>query len=926
MRKEFDAESVAMDYDFLRTEGIRLLQKMSGTDWTDYNLHDPGVTILEYLCFAITDLAYRTNFDIGDLLTQKDGTIDFEGNSFIKPVEALSSNATTIKDFRKVLLDNVNDITNVWINSLSSFHASDAMKGLYTFYVQVQHDKVLDFDLEQGLKKELLENFITHRNLCEDVSTEVHILKPQDIVISANIIINQNMLPENIIAQIYYAVYEFLHPGVHFYTEKELLSKGHTIDEIYSGPKLKNGFILDEELKDRNLRVDHSELYQWISEVRGVMFVSDLKINNDDNPVLTIDKLNFPYFNIEKSSFIIRDYSDINVISVKQSLVLDIFSNLREQSERHYVRGFHRLQPKEIAGTYVSDDYHSIQKFFPAIYGIGEHGPLSALNAKDVAHAKQLKVYLMFFEQIMANYLAQLNNINELFSNQFTPFSSKTYFTQPLSSVPNFLEMLAEEKKENLKEFFDDLSTVSYEDFLDKGSESPDLFFKRRSKMLDHLLARFNESLSSYPVQQFDKVYGKVQKNQVLNNELEWKSLLLQRVAILSNTRSRGLNYLNRKGVGLNYDFRKKMYLLLYIRNSPDKSLMRVFEDQIIIEKIKPNVLQSIREEEEEEEVPIQLSDEPELSKIISFTRAEFKQEKENGNIISYPLGKDSGETVFQNQPVSFLKYGLNIDNYRLAVDPNVAQSHLLLYKAPGSENWLTVNHYASSIEAITALDELINLLIKTSIKAEGFYLLEHILLRPRVTSANFGFRFYNEKGHLLLESRDWTSFELREDKIAALKLLLFPVPEIEEVIGVLLQDYILPRQKAIGISNAVDELITSINHHMLHPEFEYGRFEMIVRQAEHIIREDDFNFRMSILLPEWPARFQDDVFKDFVKDLFRQESPAHLRLNFFWLNIQEMSVFEGLYSSWLEELAANSETEERLASSNLSHFLTTLQ
>lgn len=58
----------SMDYTFLREEGIRQIQKLAGDIWTDHNTHDPGITILETLCYAITDLGYRTDQDIKDIL------------------------------------------------------------------------------------------------------------------------------------------------------------------------------------------------------------------------------------------------------------------------------------------------------------------------------------------------------------------------------------------------------------------------------------------------------------------------------------------------------------------------------------------------------------------------------------------------------------------------------------------------------------------------------------------------------------------------------------------------------------------------------------------------------------------------------------------------------------------------------------------
>ena len=43
----------------LREMGIEEIQKLSGKIWTDFNLHDPGVTILEQLCYALTDLGVQ---------------------------------------------------------------------------------------------------------------------------------------------------------------------------------------------------------------------------------------------------------------------------------------------------------------------------------------------------------------------------------------------------------------------------------------------------------------------------------------------------------------------------------------------------------------------------------------------------------------------------------------------------------------------------------------------------------------------------------------------------------------------------------------------------------------------------------------------------------------------------------------------------
>lgn len=58
----------ALSYAGLRAEALELLGRLCGDQWSDFNTHDPGITILEQLCFALTELAYRSQWSIEDLL------------------------------------------------------------------------------------------------------------------------------------------------------------------------------------------------------------------------------------------------------------------------------------------------------------------------------------------------------------------------------------------------------------------------------------------------------------------------------------------------------------------------------------------------------------------------------------------------------------------------------------------------------------------------------------------------------------------------------------------------------------------------------------------------------------------------------------------------------------------------------------------
>jgi hypothetical protein len=108
----------AQDYAGLRELGMERIRALSGKLWTDHNTHDPGVTILEALAYAITDLGYRTGFTTADLLTRPDGLIGPASETGLFPAhEALTCSPITIADHRQVLL-RIEDVHNAWLDPM----------------------------------------------------------------------------------------------------------------------------------------------------------------------------------------------------------------------------------------------------------------------------------------------------------------------------------------------------------------------------------------------------------------------------------------------------------------------------------------------------------------------------------------------------------------------------------------------------------------------------------------------------------------------------------------------------------------------------------------------------------------------------------------------------------------------------------------
>ncbi len=163
----------SMQYETLRELGIRHIQELAGKLWTDYNTHDPGITILEVLSYVLTDIGYRINYDIKDILAQKlAGSDDYDIKNFYTAREILPVCPVTFNDFREIMIDveiidergaepQFYGVKNAWINSSpdaelaiyvdkknSELSLSDNLdvQGWERFYVKTLYDILLEFD------------------------------------------------------------------------------------------------------------------------------------------------------------------------------------------------------------------------------------------------------------------------------------------------------------------------------------------------------------------------------------------------------------------------------------------------------------------------------------------------------------------------------------------------------------------------------------------------------------------------------------------------------------------------------------------------------------------------------------------------------------------------------------------------------------
>ena len=106
-----------VDWQLLRDQGVDYLTSIDNALWNYFDIKDPGVTILEAVCYGIQELMQRLDIDIEHLVAPYDEA-DAELKQFFTPSEILTVNPLTLKDYRKLFID-IEGVRNAWVEVLT---------------------------------------------------------------------------------------------------------------------------------------------------------------------------------------------------------------------------------------------------------------------------------------------------------------------------------------------------------------------------------------------------------------------------------------------------------------------------------------------------------------------------------------------------------------------------------------------------------------------------------------------------------------------------------------------------------------------------------------------------------------------------------------------------------------------------------------
>ncbi len=929
-RKE--TENKRLSFSELRDKGLARVQELSGAVWTDYNSHDPGVTILEQLCYALTDIVYRTSFPIEDLLTT-DEELKRESfknnNAFFSSSDIFSSHPITLMDTKKIIIDRFDEVENVWITTTKNEGCEEQLNGINQIAILPKLHFHNSLRYNTNKKEEILNkirDFLNkNRNLGEDFEN-VCLLDKQDFKIDFEIHIDEQIDANIIIARLFLALSEFIYCHVHYYSLDDMKETGLSMAEIFAGPKLEKGFIKNKELKKRVKRIYVDELQKLFTKVKGVhrCVINELFIQGEDKGkenVIVVDSDKFFHITLKGFCENIKVFVNKDRIAYNTERIYRLYRETYSKKHREYPVDSDLKYKKK--GSYRKPDkYYSIQNHFPILYGIGREGISQKEPKERHAKALQLKAYLMFFEQHLANHLAQLGNMNTFFNIDYENGIKQTYFSQRMSSIPGIEKL---ENKNNIAQVQSIL-------------ENKHTFFNRKNRIFDHLLARFGEDLNDFPWRlslEINLIKTEDEFNQIL---LQKKSEFLQQLE--------QLNYVRIKGESLVYENNKE---LTRIPSGLEQIIMA--KTGILSRGSKSLVPDFSRFN------PHEIDKKPgDKSKEGTFDDKDFRTLSDD-EISSYKIDSKENIPKIMFEEIDFktlFKDTLDYKNYKISRSKGANGKIEVIFHKEGAPK---VNLLAceSAEEAVQNVHQIVAYFIKQNEVSEGLYIVDHILLRSFLKDSSYGFSFKDEEGKDLFQTiheESWCNTEQeRKDRVkefyeAGLDRSSYFFGnedcKIKDQDGRIIASY---KGNAHNLKNFNDEvykqtksiiqlfssseqengrlLIKELEEIRLHGNDEYSNkkirqrrliFQRKLSDRGTIVDEDFFNLDISIFLPDWPARFQDERFKAYITDLIRERTPSHISNKIVWVNKAEMKAFEELYYFWGKQKlkSRNSETPSK--------------
>jgi hypothetical protein len=750
-------------YDGLRAAALLLAQAASRTQWTDYNLHDPGVTLLEAFCYALTEDIYAHQQSVPTLLGLVPGDVQAD--------DAATSSISSAALARFALHGPGSVLT------CRPSTAHDYQRWLYDLWPQARHMQISPQDDRRGRptglwqlsrlaqetdSKDVAQAFAQtraywgQRNLGEDLLENQKLRKPRWVRLRVQIRVTGEREVADVLSELLTRCDDIIAARPYRQTCQDTPSA-----ERGGGPLVQQAWVSTAQLERcQAAEVKFNDLALGLRDIAGLLDVEQLVLEETPAlcalsglPPLALLPENSGCLPLRGADWALRlawprspeDLVDWRVSgqSSKDQIPLhqlwqqleDVRRTSRRESipARSDVARWHR-SPPEKPNPYIPASSH-----LPGLYramGLGHDlQELQVRHDRTTGQRLQWHAYLALLEQWPAHSRAQRQHLAELFDLGHALGPSYWWDLPSNAQLPG-LEPCAASDGVYLRE---------------RGQLERDIFhsvdaaLERRARVLDQLLALHGEQLAFEALQGLPCYWA---SDEWTRHLLRCKRRFARHVLTLTGQRNAAFDY-SRPMLGQrknNYPLSLRLALMLGMAHSfarPLTQALQYFELKLLPDDTDAVAQAQVHSQDDSATVQplhgLPISDRPLRGAALRQTWRRLRLQL---SCLRTPL------------PPALLRCAVHADNFYLEGGPGSLRL-CLRGKSAIAQRWVLAS-VDSELQASQLAAQLQQFACAVQRQCEGLHLVEHVLLRPYGQGADALAAFHRQRLSIVLPA--WTA------------------------------------------------------------------------------------------------------------------------------------------------------------------------
>ncbi|QIY77714.1 hypothetical protein [Chromobacterium violaceum] len=400
------------DFAALREEAIAFITAQPGNAWTDVNPSEPGVTLLEGALAGLTDLGYRLDHEMADLLAPAGAEADWQA---LPPIDqALSCEPVSLDDLHKTLADHP-------LLGDARLLPVDGAPGHYQ--LRLTPIRMLSDAEKEQTRQDAWRRFQSARPL-GTLLDGIQLLDGVQLKLYPELELAEGAPVEATLAVLVDSWRRALTAPPVYLAAADCLAAGQGGDAVFDGPVLRLG--VRQSQPPAPTRVLSSQLIDLALAVPGVAQVGSLLLGDSDgrrsNSAWSWDVPDGHFLSLDLDTLLSwwsgqltlpkQSYDPlhrkgqrlrVNLAELRALLAAPVVAPARQAPLPAPFGRYRRLS-----------DFPTFSPGLPPQYGISASGLNPTAPAAEQATTLQLQAYLLLLEQLQSDQAAQLENIRRL--------------------------------------------------------------------------------------------------------------------------------------------------------------------------------------------------------------------------------------------------------------------------------------------------------------------------------------------------------------------------------------------------------------------------------------------------------------------------------------------------------------------------------